>query len=388
MDTIAIPSAYTGGYEKARPYNQALVDNYLRHTTIGDPDLDTLMEELVAGMPPQNLQRFIGAGIEGHDDVLRSAPKELRDYFDKITSPPPWLDYQAFDPAIRAFNKNVDLMLVAFVTGVLVEGFSTLIAKSFKITNRVGETTRRLKQNNRHMMEIFYPDGLHRENDGWKLSMRIRFVHARIRSLLSKSDDWNQEAWGAPVSAAHLGFAISVFSQRLLEYSLRVGAKYNDEEQISFLAVWRYAGYLMGIPETILYTNGAEAKEIYKVGYLCEPEPDADSVAVANLLIQSIPNVAGVEDPIEKEKLRTLAYRLSRALIGKQFAERFEFPKNSAAPGTLFFFRTKERFKRLMHHRKVRANNFSQLLEISVYDKHGLSYRMPDHVYTSKSSEW
>ena len=36
----------------------------------------------------------------------------------------------------------------------------------------------------------------------------------------------------------------------------------------------------------------------------------------------------------------------------------------------------------------VRSNNFTQLLQISVYDNEGLSYKMPDHVYTSKTSPW
>ena len=92
------------------------------------------------------------------------------------------------------------------------------------------------------------------------------------------------------------------------------------------LAVWRYAGYLMGIPETILYTTGDEATKTYKIGYLCEPSPDADSVAVANLLIQSIPKVADVQDEAEHKRLVELAYRLSRALIGKPLADSFEFP--------------------------------------------------------------
>ena len=29
-------------------YDQALADNYLKHTTIGDPELDPIMEELSA----------------------------------------------------------------------------------------------------------------------------------------------------------------------------------------------------------------------------------------------------------------------------------------------------------------------------------------------------
>ena len=94
----------------------------------------------------------------------------------------------------------------------------------------------------------------------------------------------------------HLGLAISVFSKRLLEYSLKVGAKFNEDEKKSVLDVWRYTGYVMGIPESILYTDGAAAESIYKIGYMCEPPPDPDSVAVANMLIQAIPSVADVTD--------------------------------------------------------------------------------------------
>ncbi len=381
-----VPSAYVEGQAKARLYDQAMADNYIKHTTIGDPMLDPVMEEL-SSFPPQELHRFIGAGIEGRDEVLCNAPQALRDFFESLEEPP-WLDYEDFRPGIRAFHANVNLMLVAFVTGVLVEGFSTLIAKSFNITGRVASTKRRLQQNNRHMMDIFFPGGLQRNGDGWKLSTRIRFVHTRIRNLLAKSDDWDHETWGMPVSAAHLGFAISVFSKRLVEYSLRVGANLNKEEQESVVKVWRYAGYLMGIPETILYTTSQEAEEMYRIGYMCEPPPDADSIGVANMLINAIPTVADIEDPVEQKKLTDLAYRLSRALIGNRLADQFQFPKTSTL-GTLWFYRMKQRLQRMLTDKQIlRSDNFSQLLQISVYDDHGLSYKMPDHVHTSKSIKW
>ncbi len=391
MDTItspsttSVPTAYAGNYAKTRLPNHAAIDNYLAHTTIGDPDLDPVMEEL-SSMNPGHLHRYIGAGIEQDDELLSSAPQPLRDFFAN-NDDPPWLDLEAFRPAIRAFNANVDLMLAAFVTGVLVEGFSTLIAKSFRITGRVASTKRRLQQNNRHMMEIFFPAGMERSNEGWKLSMRIRFVHSRIRTLLDKSDDWNHKAWGTPVSAAHLGFAISVFSKRLLEYSELLGAKFTDEEKESVMSVWRYAGYLMGIPETILYRTAEDARDMYEIGYSCEPKADPDSIAVANLLIKSIPNVAGTTDPAEVEQLVRLAYKLSRALIGNQLADEFDFPKTPTLL-TLFMYRWKQRYHRTIKKELIRSNNFTQLLEISVYDAGGLSYRMPSHVHTSKSIEW
>ena len=351
---MKIPSSYIEGYNKARLYDQALADDYIGHVSIGDPELDPIMQELSAELPPGDLHRFIGAGIEENDEALRRAPRALRDFFDNLQEPP-WLDYQRFRPGIRAFHANVDLMLTAFVTGVLVEGFSTLIAKSFNITGRVANSSRRLQQNNRHMMEIFFPAGLQRSSEGWKLSMRIRFVHARIRGLLAKSDEWEHETWGMPLSAAHLGFAISVFSKRLLEYSAMLGARFSKEEKDSVLAIWRYSGHVMGIPDTILYSNAEDAEKTYKISYLCEPPPDADSVAVANLLIQSIPKVANLQDPEEQEKLVSLAYRLARLLRTNQM---------------------------------VRLDNFTRLLQISVFDEDGLSYKLPDHVHTLKSKPW
>ena len=385
--TTTPPAAYLIGYEKARVYDQAAADNYLKHTTIGDPELDPIMEELSAELSPGDLHRFVAAGIEQHDETLRIAPQSLRDFFRNLQEPP-WLYYEYFGPGVRAFHANADLMLAAFVTGVLVEGFSTLIAKSFRITGRVASTKRRLQQNNRHMMEIFFPAGLQRNGEGWKLSTRIRFVHTRIRGLLANSEEWNHEAWGTPISAAHLGFAISVFSKRLLDYSKMLGAKFSREEEQSVLAIWRYAGHLMGIPETILYQTGAEAEKTCRIGYLCEPPPDADSVAVANLLIKAIPAVADVQDPAEQKKLVRLAYRLSRALIGSRLADSFDFPQDRKLT-TLFKYRMQQRFLRLMRSsQRVRANNFTQLLQISVYDNEGLSYKMPDHVNNSKSSRW
>ncbi|MYH59717.1 MAG: DUF2236 domain-containing protein [Boseongicola sp. SB0675_bin_26] len=385
-DTIEAPSAYVEGYESARRFDSALADKYVRHTTIGDPELDPVMEEIYA-LHPAKLHKFVGAGIEQRDAELRAAPEPLRRFFEDFREPE-WLDHDAFQPGVRAFHANADLMLVAFVAGVLVEGFATLIAKSFTMTGRVAATKRRLQQNNRQLLEIFFPGGLLRNGDGWKLSTRVRFVHARIRNLLARHEEWNAEAWGTPLSAAHLGFAISVFSKRLLDYSQLVGASFTEEEKASILDVWRYTGYLMGIPESILYEGGAEADRIHRIANMCEPPPDSDSAAMANALICAVPGIVDIRDDDERKQVIALAYKLSRALIGNELARHFQYPKVRTF-GTLFGFRMKQRLQRyLKSGLMVRADNFSQLLQISVYEESGLTYNLPDHVKHEKSQPW
>ncbi len=380
------PASYTEGYARAIAVDREAADNYVRHALIGDPELDPVLEEL-ASLSTSDLHRFIGAGIERNDHIFQGAPQVLRDFFDSLEEPV-WVDHDAFFPGISVFHKNSDLMLAAFVVAVLVEGFSTLIAKSFRITGRVAFTNRRLHQNNRQLVDIFMPGGLGRDGDGWKLSVRVRFIHARIRLLLAESDEWDHESWGTPLSAANLGLAISIFSERLVHYATLLGAVFTEEEKASVLAVWRYTGYLMGIPESILYTDGVSARSIHSVGFMCEPEPDDDSATMANALIQSIPEVAAITDPREKERTLKLAYRLSHALIGTRLATSYRYPEK-ALWGTLYLFRIKQRLNRLFKRDSlIRAGNFSQFMQIAAYDKGGLSYKLPDHVHAPKQSPW
>ncbi|MCY4613334.1 MAG: hypothetical protein OXB94_06920, partial [Nitrospira sp.] len=66
---LNIPSEYVDGYACAVDVDRETADNYIRHTTIGDPDLDPVLEEL-ADLPQEDLHRFIAAGIDQRPETL------------------------------------------------------------------------------------------------------------------------------------------------------------------------------------------------------------------------------------------------------------------------------------------------------------------------------
>ena len=214
-------------------------------------------------------------------------------------------------------------------------------------------------------------------------------IHAQVRRLLGQSPEWNHEAWGVPVSAAHLGYAAACFSGRTIKHSQTLDARYSKEERASFHAVWRYAGYLMGIPEPILLKDEEHARQIYRIGSICEPPPTQDAIIMTNALINSAPLVAGIENKQERKKLvDKVIYPVSRALIGKRLADQLKFPR-SRMPFTLFWYRLDQIVKRTgAWLRGVPSNDFSSLLAASAYDEAGLTYRLPDHVHDEESTEW
>ena len=349
---LSAPSAYIDGYAKARVVDRQVADDYIRHTTIGDPELDPVMVEL-AELSPVDMHRFIRAGVEQDDEAtLLRAPQILRDFFDNMQAPD-WVDFEDFKPGQRAFFDNMSNMLIAYAIGSAVEGFGTLVSKSFSITGRVTGlgpgAERRLRQNNRHMVETYFPGGLLRDGEGWKVSMRIRFVHARIRKLLADSEAWDHAAWGTPLSAAHIGgIALYTFSIRQFEHAISMGSAIGPEERESIVKIWRHGGHILGVPEAILFTSETEARRIYEIGHLCEPPPDDDAIGVANAVFKAIPEMAGVKTEAERKPLQMYAYRLSRALIGNELADRYGYPNT-----------IRNRYLVLLYYRtKTRLNNF------------------------------
>ncbi|MYB23607.1 MAG: DUF2236 domain-containing protein [Acidimicrobiia bacterium] len=392
---MTLPTDYDHpGIARARELEPEMAENYLAHTVIGDPIADAAVEALAALERVQSSQMIAAFVNSTADDTWPDAPAAVRELFVDATTPPDWLDLAALAPGVRMFHRHTKLVLATMVAAVLVEGFASNISQSFFITGRLRDQgVRRLQQNNRHMVEIFFPSGMERYGDGWKLSVRIRLVHAHVRRLLANSADWDSAAWGVPLSAAHVGYAITAFSARLLLHIRSLGARISAEEAASFMATWRYSGHLMGVPDSILYRDEAEALRLFAVGGMCEPAPGDASVVLANALVNSAPLVVGIDDPAERRSLARYVYRVSRAMIGHELADKLRYPDQSSF-GVLGWFRFQSRWERLLKRclpKYERRNNFTiftTLLSGSRYDDEGITYRMPDHVYAERSQNW
>lgn len=390
---MRVPAAYAPGYDKARVLNSRLADNYISHTFVDDPLADAAVEAL-APYGHQEAHRVIAAGMEQRDDVLSAAPPAVQEFFAKVSAPPPWVDLQALVPGMRAYHQYSDLFIAVHVTGVLVSGFSTLISKSFFRTGRLTEYgVRRLQQNNRHLIEICLPGGLERSGDGWKLSVRIRLVHAQIRRLLRQPGEWDEDRDGAPVSAAHMAFASAAFSSLLVEQVRRVGARISQEEGESFVQIWRYVAWLFGVPETILFRDFAEGLELCRIGFCCEPEPDEEAVLMANALINSAPLITGATEPKKRQAMAKFVYRVSRALVGDDLADQLRFPPLRTT-GVLFLLKWQHRSAALLSRllpgglARRRSRNFITLLERSLFEQAGIPYRLPDALDADRATQW
>ena len=402
---MRIPSAYQAGYEKAAALNPDLASKYIAYTVVDDPVVDAVIEALEP-FPYPEVERFIIAGMEQDEKTLAEAPRLLRDFFEGLESPPAWFDRDAVLPGRQAFHRYSDLFIPAFFVST-VHNASTLIAKAFYATGRVMSDfgLRRIRQNTRHFIEIMLPDALQRQGDGWKLSVRIRLVHGRIRRLIRDSGTWDESVYGVPISAAHMAFSSANFSAGVLLHAQRLGARMDAAMRNGFMQAWRYASYLAGTPEALLFDGDyKKTLEFRRVASLCEPPPGEESITIANALVQALPKIIETVDPAtqqgmkihvytDQQSMTKHVYKITRTLLGNELSDQLLFPPQRTL-GFLSCIRIRlyRRILDLLHRlapnvaREWRGSNFGFLLEASMLKD--LRYRLPDHLETKKANPW
>lgn len=389
---IAIPEIYRDGYERARAVDTTLARLYIEHTVLDDPPADAAIAA-VARCDQAELGRYTVAAMDRNEAVVANAPREFREFFERIETPPQWYDVRLAHAGRHAFNKYSDAFIQAFFV-VTVRNATSLISKAFYATGRVlsQHAHRRIRQNTRHLIEIMLPHSLERDSDGWKLSVRVRLVHAQVRHLIRAGGEWDEAVYGVPLSAAHMGLASANFSATLVREAMRLGARLDDEARRSIMHIWRYASWLCGTPESLLF-EGDEHRTagFLKIASLCEPPPGRESIEIAKHLVEALPEIAGKTKPRARRAMERHVFRVARALVGPEVADQLGFPRYMTW-GLLPMLRVIRRFVGVLEAlspkliRRLRLQYFVFLLEASMLLD--MSYLLPDKLRARDAKPW
>ena len=395
---LVVPTAYQPRFDEACQIDRDTTVNFIKHTHITDPVCDAIVEELEErGLGRKSARIFshvLDSDSDHKEDAEHNVPPILREFIESVKVAPDWVAYHDLLPGYRMFHRNSQFLLASTLTASLIEGFSTNMSKVFFLTGRWRDQgVRRLNQNIRFTISLFLPGSMQSYGEGWQLALRTRLIHSKIRYLIDNSDEWDYEAWGAPIHATHLTIASIAFSLRTFQHAKKLGAVYTQEEEESYIQLWRYAGYLLGIPETVLFKNSSEANNFFNLAAILEPPPDWESIASANAVVHSTPMIFGITDRKARLEHVEFIYRLSRALLGDEVADELRYPKYSTR-GLLLRARFQQGLVRLIqifypnYDPKSKFVEFLEILPIlSVYDE-GILYKMPDHLYSEETSNW
>jgi hypothetical protein len=158
-------------------------------------------------------------------------------------------------------------------------------------------------------------------------------VHALVRAHLAESADWDHAAWGVPISAGGmLATAVGGFHVVPMRALHDLGVRFSPEEHEAIAHLWRWVGYVMGVPDDLLPTSAAEAREVIEAGLMLDPGPNEDSPKLMHALLHHGIDFDRVLPGLAVRPAKLAAAQLLspfvRRWMGNEMADRLEVPAN------------------------------------------------------------
>jgi hypothetical protein len=152
----------------------------------------------------------------------------------------------------------------------------------------VQRAARRLGETGRCVYLTSLPGGLRRFSDGFKVTVKVRLMHAQVRQLLWQSGRWNATLWGAPINQCFMSATNLLLSVNLLDGMRRFGLHFSAGQRHGLMQLWRYSAYLSGVHAELLHATEQEARRFLDMVFAFDGPPDED----ARVLVQASMNVA------------------------------------------------------------------------------------------------
>ncbi len=307
-------------YADARAQFGDRIDRLIPFLWRGDPLADAVIE---------------AGAAEQWEDALHSSsdvPSCVSRFVETVSQVPAWVDWQRIARAGELFYRAG--VLAGLVLGLrsLVGGYAAPDGnKPLVFSGRLREQTpRRVAETSRFVTEVCRPGGMQVGAAGWRITVRVRLMHAKVRALLQSSPRWRAHAWAVPINQHDMLATNLLFSSVFVDGLRILGFPVGRRDARDYLHLWRYVGWVMGVDAALLPADPEDAKASEDVIRATQRPPDDDSRALVDALISGPLYRAKTPSQRRLAQVRvSVLSQLSRRLIGDELADQLHLPAKS-----------------------------------------------------------
>lgn len=323
---VEFPKRYVN-LEAARARFGDRVDRLGRHLLQGDPAADDVITAMTT-LPKGEGWRLFERGLRG--ERIPDAPPQLRHLLESAADVPVWVDW-------RTSDRGGEVLLRAGLLGGLVLGARSLVLgyttpagnKPLVFSGRLKEQAgRRLNETARFVQAVARPGGMRPFADGWQITLKVRLIHAQVRSMILASGRWRADEWGVPVNQHDMAATTLLFSSVMLDGLRKLGVRIPRDEAEDYMHLWRSVGRVMGVDAGILPASEMEAHRLAELIEATQADPDQDSRDLTRALFDAGKIAAKTPRQMRDAERRTrVGEVLCRELIGDELADKLGVPR-------------------------------------------------------------
>ncbi|WP_238584997.1 oxygenase MpaB family protein [Chryseobacterium sp. Leaf201] len=276
----------------------------------------------------REIEQYIRNGVTENDPV----PDSIKEMFLHTQKIPAWLDNNLLKSGAElCMRSNLDA-LISLRDYCLMGGYDYAYLNKPLITTEALKkgAVKRLSETLDFWVNVTRYDALEVHKKGYEFAIKTRLIHSYARLSIKKHyKQWDTENWGEPINSWDMMATYIGFSLVFLHSLHKLGNTFSDDEEKGLFHLWKYVGYLLGIPENLLPDNKKQATEYFYLWTAVQPPADKDSVLLAHSLLNE-----SLENPIlkyqfQRRNLRYLHICCTWFLLDDEVCRRLQIPEVS-----------------------------------------------------------
>lgn len=277
-------------YAKAWRVDKPTPDEWQRFgtsLTVGDAPMDNLLQWMRTSGISESRPLFEHALGHGIADVP-DAPAPLRDFFAQVEVTPDWVDWDQIRRGQRALRASgADGIYIArdvsLLGGYQFAGFNKTLMRTGALEKG---SNKRFAETFQWALDVTAEDGLAPHGIGYQSTLRVRLIHAFVRSHVAAMPDWEGEEWGLPVNQTDMAATLfgALIAPAMGGFGMGIIYTRRDLDAIAHLT--RYVGWLIGVEEEWLPLNFRSAVQGLTNLLTVLAEPDETSPLLAIPMIE------------------------------------------------------------------------------------------------------
>lgn len=324
-----LPSRYQN-LDRARRVHGDRVERVGAYLWKTDPLADAAVSALAAH-PRREGNALVQVALERGSAALDpSAPRALRALVEAAEDVPAWVDWAACDRGGALLMRSGALGGAVLGARSLVLGYASPAGnKPLVLSGRLTEqATRRLDETSRFVQAVSRPGGMRPYADGWRITLKVRLIHAQVRRMILATGRWDAAALGAPINQHDMAATTLLFGVILVDGLRKLGMDVLPEQAESYAHLWRWVGRVIGVDDGILPASETDGTKLADLVATTMGPPDDDSRALTKALFDAAFERARTPAEVEAARRRVaFGHLLCRELVGDAMADQLEVPR-------------------------------------------------------------
>ncbi|MEI7487559.1 MAG: oxygenase MpaB family protein [Chryseobacterium sp.] len=273
----------------------------------------------------KEIEGYIRNGVSENDNV----PESVKKLFSQTQHVPEWLDYDLLKSGAELCMRSNLASLISLRDYCLIGGYDyAYLNKPLIVTEALKKgAVKHLSETLDFWVNATRYNALEIHAKGYEFAIKTRLIHSYARLSIKKHyKEWDTENWGEPINSWDMMATYIGFSLVFLHSLKKLGNTFSIEEEKGLFYLWKYVGYLLGIPENLLPDDKKQATEYFYLWTSVQPPADKDSALLAHSLLNE-----SLENPIlkfkfQRKNLRYLHICCTWFLLDDEVCRRLQIP--------------------------------------------------------------